>query len=556
MRKKTKEEFIQDAIKVHGDKYDYKLVEYNGTHTKVKIICGCDNHGIFEQSPHSHISGAAGCPVCFGTPKKTTEQFITDAIKVHGDKYKYDLVEYIDNKTKVKIICDLHGIFEQTPSGHLRGDGCGICAIEESSLRSTFVDRANGVHNLKYNYELTEYVNNRTDIKIICPQHKEIFELRPDAHLEGRGCPYCSGYKLHKIDFVIAANKVHNYKYDYSLFEYVNQDTKIKIICPSGHTFEQNADNHLRGDGCGVCAGYHKTNESVKADFVSVHGDKYDYSLFGYVRNNIKSKIYCKTCDYYFEQNYSNHMRGDGCPKCVGRHKSNEDIINEFTGIHGDIYDYSRVNYTRSIDKVSIGCKKHNIIFEQTPSLHLCGHGCPDCGKEKVKIGKEEFIRRSIEVHGDKYNYSKVEYINSYTHVIIICPEHGEFKQTPKSHSKEGCGCPTCSESIGEREIRLFLDKHNIIYEREKMFDGCINKTFLKYDYYLIDLNFCVEFDGKQHYEPIEYFGGVDKLKETQLCDKIKNEYCKNNNIRLLRIRYDENVEDKLNEFLFSHDEK
>ena len=188
--------------------------------------------------------------------------------------------------------------------------------------------------------------------------------------------------------------------------------------------------------------------------------------------------------------------------------------------------------------------------------MHLCGNGCTECGKEKVKLGKEEFINRSNDVHNYKYDYSKVEYINSYTRVIIKCPEHGDFEQTPKSHLNCKCGCQICNESRGEREIRIFLEKNNIPHEREKMFDGCVNKINLRYDFYLNEYNTCIEFDGKQHFVPSEYFGGINKLETTQFCDNIKNEYCKNNKIRLLRIRYDENVEEKLNEFLFSHDEK
>lgn len=128
-KKLTTEEFAKKAKEIHGDKYDYSLVDYKGYDKKIKIICS--THGVFEQSPDSHLRGQA-CPVCgkeklsmlFSFPQ---EQLIKRAKEIHGDKYDYSLVDYKNNKTKIKIICPIHGIFEQVPVNHLRGSGCPIC---------------------------------------------------------------------------------------------------------------------------------------------------------------------------------------------------------------------------------------------------------------------------------------------------------------------------------------------------------------------------------------------------------------------------------------------
>ena len=123
-KKITTEDFIENARKVHSDKYDYSLTNYISAKTKVKIICPV--HGVFEQTPCGHLSGR-GCKKCSGKNKLTTEEFIDQARKVHGDKYDYSLVNYVNCRTKVKIICPIHGVFEQTPQSHLKGNGCKYC---------------------------------------------------------------------------------------------------------------------------------------------------------------------------------------------------------------------------------------------------------------------------------------------------------------------------------------------------------------------------------------------------------------------------------------------
>ncbi len=132
MRRLTTEEFISRARRVHGNKYDYALVEYSGTYTRVKIICR--EHGEFEQKPNKHLSGC-GCQTCgrlaaANARRSNTEQFIAKAKRVHGDQYDYSLVSYERNDLQVKIICPVHGEFEQKPYRHLSGDGCRKCAVD------------------------------------------------------------------------------------------------------------------------------------------------------------------------------------------------------------------------------------------------------------------------------------------------------------------------------------------------------------------------------------------------------------------------------------------
>lgn len=197
VKRKTTEEFIQQAIALHGYKYNYSLVEYKHCESKVTIICPV--HGSFSQSPRSHLQGKGqGCIKCGGREKKTTKSFVQQAIAIYGDTYDYSLVEYVNDKTKIKIACRTHGIFEQLPNNHLRVGGCAKCGADRRGFKcrttkSSFVEQARFIHGNTYGYSLVEYVNARTAVSIICPKHN-LFSQTPETHLKGSGCPNCAEY--------------------------------------------------------------------------------------------------------------------------------------------------------------------------------------------------------------------------------------------------------------------------------------------------------------------------------------------------------------------------
>jgi hypothetical protein len=197
MKKRNTKQFIEDVKKVHSTKYDYSLVKYINNRTKVKIIC--PEHGIFEQRPYSHISGQ-GCPKCGGTCKFTINDFIIKSKEIHGNKYDYSKSNYIDSITPIKIICKKHGIFEQLPSNHIHhNNGCPLCAniIKGESVKlntKLFIKKSKKVHGNKYDYSLVDYINTHTKVKIICKKHG-IFEQQPNSHLNGRGCNICNKSK-------------------------------------------------------------------------------------------------------------------------------------------------------------------------------------------------------------------------------------------------------------------------------------------------------------------------------------------------------------------------
>ena len=390
--------------------------------------------------------------------KITTESFIAEAKNIYGDKYDYSKVNYINAKTKVCIICPKHGEFWINPNQFIsKHKGCPECSKEkriksQTSTKGQFIEKAKKIHGDKYDYSNTEYINSRTYVLIHCNTCGCDFKQKPSAHLLGQGCPNCAkNKKLDAKTFIEKAKQIHGDKYDYSKVNYINKSTKVCIICPKHGEFLQCPESHLKGCGCPKCANEKATmtTEQFIEKAKKIHGDKYDYSKVKYTNSHSPVLIHCNKCGCEFEQLPYTHLQGNGCPNCANnKKKSSDEFIEKAKSIHGDKYDYSKVNYINNSTKVCIICSKHG-EFWQTPYHHLNKHGCPKCANEqthaKQKIGKDEFIKKAKEVHGDKYDYSEIKYINSKTPVKIYCKKHQEFfYQAPYNHLK--CqGCPKCA---------------------------------------------------------------------------------------------------------------
>jgi len=271
-----------------------------------------------------------------------------------------------------------------------------------------------------------------------------------------------------------------------------------------------------------------------------LHKNKYDYSKVKYINSNVKVCIICPIHGEFW-QRPSDHMRGIGCPSCGGVKKmTKEEYVKKSRLIYGDKYDYSKVVYKNNKEKVCIICNnidKYGKVhgeFWQRPNDHLSGYECPKCNNE-YKPTTQEWIERAKEVHGDKYDYSKVEYINAKTKVCIICPQHGEFWQVPNNHLN-GNNCPSCNsniKSLNEKKIHLFLTENNINFVREKTFHWLKNEKNLYLDFYLVDYDIAIEYQGEQHYFPIQKFGGKEELIKIKERDNKKLNLCNEHNIKI-----------------------
>jgi len=303
----------------------------------------------------------------------------------------------------------------------------------------------------------------------------------------------------------------------------------------------------------------HTTDDFVKKAII-VHNNRYDYSLVQYIDSVSKVKIICPIHGV-FDQTPNIHIQGGGCKKCVYDYYHNKYSLttNKFIQIalqvHSNKYNYSKVNYVNNHTKVCIICPEHG-EFWQIPVDHIRSkRGCRRCKKIGGNIrDTAAFIKQSIEIHGYKYDYSDTIYKNIRNKVTIFCYEHGSFTQSPLLHLR-GCGCPVCKNSKGEQNIKSILDQINIKFVLQKTFNDCKNpKTNykLRFDFYLPDYNTCIEFDGKQHFKEgvgsylVNHILTIEEYEEVVYRDLIKTIYCAQNNINLMRINYKQNIKQEM----------
>ncbi len=399
-RKLTREQFIERANAKHGvGRFDYSRVVYINTDTKVEI--GCNKCGDwFWQTPYSHGNKGCSCSNCSGKKRLTTDIFIKRATKIHGlGSYDYSYSIYLRSKSKVKIKCNSCNItFEQLPCEHLKGKGCRKCSAKKRGEKrkfttEIFIKKAIQKHGgKKYGYEFVQYENSHSYVKIKCNKCNLIFKQKACEHLQGKGCAGCAGRKkLTTQEFIERAQKINGIK-------------------------------------------------------------KFDYTKVKYVTSKDEVKIKCNTCNSFFLQRASTHLKGGGCGNCLVKEPWSRIKPTTITFIykakkkHGALkFNYELVNYVDSKCKVTIICNKCSSSFNTTPNNHLKGYGCPICAKTK-KLTTKEFIKRAINKHGEnKYDYSRVEYINSHVKVEVKCNQCNQyFKQSAGAHLS-GQGCKTCS---------------------------------------------------------------------------------------------------------------
>ena len=327
-----------------------------------------------------------------------------------------------------------------------------------------FINKANKTHSHKYDYSKVDYFNSNTKVCIICPEHGEFWQT-PSAHIRGNKCPKCANMsrgrkkRLTKEEFTERARRVHGYKYDYYKVRYVNMMTPVTIVCPE-------------------------------------HGD--------------------------FEQTPNAHLNGQGCPKCKGRNLSQHELIEKFISVHGDRYNYSKVEFTKMHDKVCIICPEHG-EFWQSPSKHLLGQGCKQCGYDSNKGGRVsmwDFIERAKVVHGNKYDYSEVYFNTVHDKIKINCPKHGFFYQNAYDHLN-GHGCPRCGIIVSKSEEEIYNMLSN------KLGEGLVEQRNRKVlgdgkeiDIYIPSIGIGAEYNGLKWHCESNLKGVNYHLNKTELCDK------------------------------------
>ena len=376
--------------------------------------------------------------------------------------------------------------------------------------RDYFIKRAKELYGDLYSYDkVGEITNNKETVTITCKKHGDFGRIICNF-LNGRGCSLCSKEKRteeNKYKIIERCSKVHNNRYDYSKVSFTKQRDKVCIICPEHGEFWQSMDAHLRGEQCPECAKENsikkkaKTSKQFINEAIKVHGDKYDYSKVEYINDRTEVCIICPEHGEFWQKPNS-HLQGSNCPKCAGNaKKTTEDFIKQVQKKFGDIYDFSKTEYNGLHKPVTVIYNGKEITTE---AVRFLTSKTP-ITFERVRC-QEDFIEKAKKVHCNKYDYSKVEYINNVTPVCIICPEHGEFWQKPAIHL-QGSGCKECKISSLEERMMLKLKENNIqfehIYRPEWLSSGLSHQSI---DLYLPEYNVGIECQGGQHFRNVPLF--------------------------------------------------
>ncbi len=493
----------------------------------------------------------------------TTEEFIKRSIEVHGDKYDYSKTVYKDRHSKIIIICKIHGEFSQDAKSHTNGSGCRQCGLikqgENRKLTTQdFINRMIKTYGEnKFDFTITEYNGATKNIIFKCIKHNDIIKKQVltcfDKYIHP--CIKCHRENVPLVEiknteeFIQEAIKIHGEnRYNYEKVIYEKKSGKVIIICNEcNHEFQQAVYCHLDKNGCPICARKNTSNkcksntETFIEKAIKIHCDLYDYSLVEYTTSDGIIKIICKKEDHgVFEQSAAHHLQGQGCKKCAYEKYSelncmtHEEFIKRSLEVHGDKYDYSITKYINSRINVNIICKKEGHgIFSVNPTGHLKGNECWKCKVDKSKTSLEEFVERSNKIHNNKYDYSKVIYVNWETNVEIICKKHNSFFQYPSAHLA-GRGCPLCINKSESKVYDELIKKYNI--QKQFKADWCINKTtnkYLRFDFVIEEYKIIIEVDGDQHFRQVRNWKSHEEVHKRDL---YKMECANNNGYSVVRI--------------------
>jgi len=310
-----------------------------------------------------------------------------------------------------------------------------------------FIERALLVHDDQYVYDKVDYTNMHRHVFVRCREH-QLFKIRPRKHLEGTGCPQCKHRVTTTVSTAEFINKcVQIHQYDYSHTKYIGYNKNIQVSCPTHGMFQINARSHLQGAKCPKCCVKNKwTTESYIQSVSEIHDNKYDYSKVAYTTTKSKITIGCPNHGDFEQVAEWHQKRKAGCPKCPKKH-----------------FKYDYLKFVRKSTMVhgdkydystTLYLNAHQQVhincpkhgqFNQRPMDHWRGNGCPSCATFDKILTTEQFISKAVKIHNDNYSYGVTRYEHNDISVEIICPTHGTFKQKPNIHLA-GSGCPGCAK--------------------------------------------------------------------------------------------------------------
>ena len=511
MPKKTTEQF-QDEVKGKCS-YEFTVLgEYKSNKTKILMkhnMCGREFLAIpvlFLRKPYCKHCSAENSVI---KQRKTPEQYEKEFYEAFGDEYKV-MEPYVNKNTKLSFLHNVCGhIFRTVPYKV----ACPICGQKEGKKKQTKT-------NEYFSLEIKELVG--SEYKVLSPyinaiekvefKHSlcgHIFQIKPNNFLNGQRCPKC---KLPKSSSIKTQTTTIKLSREQTFLEKMKEKYGLEYSVLSKY-IDKNTEIRIKHEACGEEFSIKPSNAIHKG-----------------------TKTLCQKCknEYLKELNLLTHEKAS---------EKIESILGGDYEVRGKYESYEK--------PISLFHKSCGRIFEKSLSSIVKNGACTHCRKE-AKLEKERKTQVDFEKEvRDSENGNIVvlgQYVNRATKIKFFHKECGkEYFATPAQFT-QGQRCPYCSESKGEKFIRYWLEENNLSYTREFSFPDCRDKRELLFDF-KVDLNqnqefVLLEYDGLQHFEKTEFFGGQEGFERTQRSDKIKNEYCKTKEIPLYRFRYDLSFEE------------
>lgn len=462
--------------------------------------------------------------------------------------------------SKITHRCLKHNeLWDTTPERILKGVGCPVChkeKIHAKQVKTTNQYKEEVASISPHIKVVGEYIDVNTRIIHRCNKHNIEWETSPASILQGTGCKLCAKEKIRRSNgktHCKYTNELHEVNPNIAVIgEYQNNSTKIRHKCLiDGYEWDAIPANLLNGSGCPVCSNTKRRSHDEYVDDVAINNPNIDViGKFSGMRTPVLHR--CKKHGIEWEAFPHIILKGSGCKECskekiaLKNGRTNEQYIIDLQEINKNIVPLEE--YVNARLPILHKCLICNHEWMVTPGSLMSGTGCPKCAGVITRTQEEytselSYVNNNIVVLG--------EYINSTTPILHKCLKCDNEWDVSPSSVLNGSGCPKCNESRGERAISVWLDNNNIQYIQQMKFLDCKDSRSLPFDFYLPESNKAIEYDGRQHFMPIDYFGGQDAFEILQRHDQIKTDYCEKNGIDLLRIPYTANIEAELNNFLF-----
>jgi hypothetical protein len=552
-KRRTHEEFNEEVIKKYGNEFTL-IGRYKNKREKILVQhnpCGTK----FEVYPNNFLKGyrcPGGCKQKRDfTPanKKTHEQFVNEVYNLVKDEYTVSS-KYINNRTNILLLHnECKKEFPVTPKDFLRGNRCPYCSPTALKTTSKFKQEVFSLVGDEYRV-LDSYKGAKVKINILHVSCGRSWEVTPSNFLSGTRCPECTKINQKKTHEQFVSDVYKKYGNDYKVIStYSGSKAEVTVLhTKCGKTYVAIPNYLLSGNQCPYCYGtFKKTTEKFKQELYMLRGD--EYSVLGeYAGNSSPILIRHNICGYEWLPTPSNLLsRESRCPKCFGKIQlTHADFLSKVYDLVGN--EYTPLTQYQSI-MVKVIMRHNSCGFEYpvSPNDFLnCNRRCPKCNGG-VKRTEDEYKQLVFESVGDEYTVLG-EYINAHTKIETIHNKCGyTWGVRPADFLINGSRCPKCNESKGEISINNFLIQNNYIFERQFKFDECSYKRPLPFDFAVFHNEeekrkgtpFClIEYNGQQHYMPVDYFGGEPAFEEQKIRDNVKQDYCKKNQIPLLIIPY------------------